>query len=171
MIPMKNIMHLIFALSTCYLTSCLVHPQKQKGYCLDEALKMVIQSDYNTILHKKDELLLVANFITNNESEVRLALIPKEIYSAYLVGKNEVSKGFKHYQGVILLGYGHSSKFLELKPIDDTMIFLKPMKIKEPKLGYPPLPPFDIEPLVYSFVLNDGCFQFVRKSVADTLIN
>lgn len=153
----------------CFL-GCAVNKLKHQGFCLEEAFNYVVQNDNNSILHTKEDLLLIANF-NNNAKNVRIALITKEIYPAYLVDKHEYPKGQVEFQGITLLGYGDCLKFLKLEPIQDSLSYLKPMKIKDPKPGFPPLPPPRVEPLIYSFELKASCFQFKQKTVADTLIN
>lgn len=167
---MSNKKNLGFALIIFCFLGCAGNNLKQQGFCLEEAFNHVVQKDNNSILHTKEELLLIANF-NNKAKNVRIALIPKEIYPAYLVDKREYPKGQEEFQGITLLGYGDCLKYLKLKPVNDSLSYLKPMKIKDPKPGFPPLPSPRVEPLIYSFGLKVGCFQFEQKTVADTLIN
>lgn len=154
-----------------FLSGCTVIPQNRGHDSISDALSYVIRSDYHSILHSKKELLMIVNF-NDSTNNVRVSLLSKEIYPWFLVDKEDNPTGFiPSFQGITLLGYGDAKSHLKLKPIRDSMIFLKRAKIPESEPDLPPLPPPCIEPLIFSFELKNGAFQLVSKTVADRLIH
>lgn len=167
---MKNTTSICIVVIISCLSGCTPTHLNREHDCLDKALSYVIKNDYHSILYPKEELVMIVNF-NDKTNEVRISLLSKEIYPWFLVDKEDNPIGYAHYQGITLLGYGDAKKYLKLRPIRNSMTYLKRAKIAEPEPGLPPLPPPSIEPLIFSFDLRSKCFQLVSKTVANTLIN
>lgn len=157
-------------LITLSLESCSTNRKTANDNCFSNAIELMLSNDVNMILHQKDELLIVANINHNVPQKLRLALMTKQDFPEFLFDKKDVAMGYTYFKNIFLLGYGDCSKYINLSSLDPNIDFLKPYKIREPKLGNPPYPPPSIEPLVYSFTAEGNCFYLSGKTVADTLI-
>lgn len=172
-----NVIYYLLKVAMLYITlliivnGCWTQKNKSDSYCIQKAFDYILENDYESKLHSNKELLLIVNFILDDALEFKAALLPKKTYPQYLTDKNEKAVGYMFYKGLTIIGYGDASKYLMLKKINKRMVFLEPFQVKKPDSGNPPFPPFDIEPLVYTYVVDNGCFKLNRKTVADVLID
>ncbi len=136
---------------------------KIKDVSINKILEDFVKEE-NSYSDVDKSIIIIRIEESNNNKEIRIGALYKEVLELYLLDKKDKSIGYFDYNGVTVIVFGKTeNSFFEKTDIEKEIFLNKTKhKLKERKTEVPP-PPLIFEPIIRIYLYKEGNFELTHK--------